>query len=106
MNHASAHGRDLVQNDTAPHVALLHIVEPFISTGYEVDDGFDVTHLTMLSPVAGQLQFRQLGVGVLPVAEVVNDEGHVSAVLSEETQALEVGFNHRARSGYSEALLI
>ena len=99
LNCASANWCDLVKNDRSPNVTLLDIVESFISSGHEVINCWDITNLTMLSPVTCELQLRQLGVGVLSVAQVVNDERHVSAILSEETQALEVGFDHRARTG-------
>ena len=104
LNHASAHWSDLVKNDRSPNVTLLDIVESFISTCDEVIDCLDISHLTMLSPVASELQFGQLRVGVLPVAQEVNDERHVSAILPEETQALEVRFDHRARTGCSKRL--
>ena len=96
LNHASAHWGDLVKNDTSPNVTLLDIVESFVATRHEVIDCLDISYLHMHSPVTCELQLRQLRVGVLPVAQVINDERHVSAILSEETQALEVCFDHGA----------
>ena len=96
LNHVSTDWRDVIENDAAPNVSLLDVVQPLIATSYEVIDGLHIAYLTMLSPVACKLKFCQLRIGVLSVAEEVYDERHVSAILSEEAKTLEVSLDHRA----------
>ena len=87
---AATDGCDLVEDEAAPDVLLLNVVESLVALGHEVVDGHDVARLAVLSPVACQLQLGHFGVGVPPVPVHSDDEGHVSAPLPEETQTLEV----------------
>ena len=81
----SSSGRDLVQDDTTPHVAILQTVESFIASLHKPVNTLCVAHLVVLSPVAGHLQLGRLIVRVFTVAEVINQKWHVSAVLAEES---------------------
>ena len=73
----------LVKNNTSPDVSLLDIVKSFIASSHEVVNSFNITHFIVLPPVLGELQLSHLGICVPSVAEEVDDEGHVSTVLSE-----------------------
>ena len=94
---AATDGCDLVEDEAAPDVLLLNVVESLVALGHEVVDGHDVARLAVLSPVACQLQLGHFGVGVPPVPVHSDDEGHVSAPLPEETQTLEVRLDDGAR---------
>ena len=91
------HWRNLVEDVAAPDVALLDIVKALVAETGEHVDRVDVAHLVVLSPVVRQVQLRLLGRCVSPVASVRHDEWHVSAPLSEQSQALEVSLWQRAR---------
>lgn len=87
---------DLIQNDRAPHVTLLNVVEAFVACPHETVNLSYVTHFVMLAPVLGEVEFGHLGVCILRVALPANHKRHVSTVLAEQTQRLEVGFGERA----------
>ena len=83
-------GRDLVEEDGAPDVSILHIVESFVAFADEhVQLGW-VSHLALLSPVSGELKLGLLWVCELTAACKIDKEWHVPAVLPEESQTLEV----------------
>ena len=60
----------------------------------------------MLAPVVRKLQFCLLGISVLSVAVVVDNEGHVAAVLSVKSNRFEVGFDNRSGPGWCGHLVV
>ena len=60
----------------------------------------------MLAPVVRKLQFCLLGISVLSVAVVVDNEGHVAAVLSVKSNRFEVSFDNRSGPGWCGYLIV
>ena len=91
---------DLVKENASPDVSILHVVEALVALGHELVNAPRVAHLVVLAPVAGELELGLLGRAVLAEAAQVHHEGHVAAVATEQTHALQVGLNVRSATYY------
>jgi hypothetical protein len=94
LDHIATLRCDLVENHGSPNITLLNVVESLVSGAHEHVDVVGITHLVVLAPVVCEVELGLFRVGVLAVTLPSNDEGHVAAVLAEQTQRLEMGFNN------------
>ena len=98
FDHASTHRGNLVENNTAPDVSVLHIVKTFVARPHKVVDAVDVANLVLRSPVSSNLHLSSFRISVLLHAIETYQEGHIAAVLAVKTHALHVSLGNRART--------
>ena len=93
---------DLIKENTAPNISVLHAVETIVATGNEAIDLPRVSHFVMLTPVPGKLKLGLLGGSEFAKTIEIDNEWHVSTVFPEKSKTLHV----RLREGLASAYII
>jgi len=82
LDHATACGRDMVEDEIRPRCALLYVVQSLIAGSNELVDVVYVSNFIVLAPVVSELHFCLFRVSVRPIASPADNKRHVSAVLA------------------------
>ncbi len=83
----------------APDISLLNVIQSFVACADELIQVFGISDSIVRSPIVGKLEFGLLGGGIATETVPVDNEGHIAAVLAEETQTLHVGLHDITGAG-------
>ena len=79
---------DLIKENTAPNISVLHAVETIVAAGNETIDLPRVSHFVMLTPVPGKLKLGLLGGAEFAKTIEIDNEWHVSTVFPEKSKTM------------------